>query len=103
MATLAGAIMLGGAAVACGQSPAAPSTAGLSGKFRFYVRADVVEQQGQQEVLLPAFKKIAPNVEVVYDVFAAQNSDDTYSAKLLTLFASGSPPDVWGFGQNYML
>jgi multiple sugar transport system substrate-binding protein len=81
----------------------APQAGGLSGKVRFFVRADAVEQMGQTEVLLPSFQKVAPNVEVVHDVFAASTPDETYSAKLLTLWAAGTPPDVWGFGQNYML
>jgi multiple sugar transport system substrate-binding protein len=102
----AGATTLLGTLAACGAA-GTPATSnpiqagGPSGKFHLYVRDDPVEQQGQSEVLLPTFKKVAPNVEVVHDIFAAANADDTYTLKLYTLFAAGTPPDVWGFGQNY--
>src|SRR6266545_6336439 len=105
-AALTGATVLGGTAAACGQgqgpvgSPATQAT-GLKGKIHLYVRDDTVEQQGQTEVFFPTFKKVAPNVEVVHDIFAAANADDSYTLKLYTLFAAGTPPDIWGFGQNY--
>ena len=106
-AALAGSTALAGVLAACGSTapagPSAPQAAGLSGKIHLYVRNDnPVETQGQTDVLIPTFKKVAPNVEVVHDLFVAANADDTYTLKLYTLFAAGTPPDVWGFGQNYV-
>jgi multiple sugar transport system substrate-binding protein len=95
----------GVAAGACGPAqgaPPAPPPSSLSGKIHLYVRPSQAELMGQTEVLFPTFKRVAPNVEVVHDVFAASNADESYSSKLLTMFAAGTPPDVWGFGQNYM-
>ncbi|MGH2356088.1 MAG: ABC transporter substrate-binding protein [Chloroflexota bacterium] len=79
----------------------APATQGLSGKLIFYTRGGEVETRGQKEILVPTFGKVAPNVEVTHEVFAAQQGD-SYTTKLYTMYAAGSPPDVFGFGQNYM-
>ncbi len=92
------------AAVACGAPSGTgpvPAPKGLSGKVIFYTRGGDVETRGQQEILIPTFKQVAPNVEIVHEVFAGQQGE-SYTSKLLAMWAAGSPPDVWGFGQNYM-
>jgi multiple sugar transport system substrate-binding protein len=102
------AVACAGAAVACtpgeGLQDAAPRTgpaAGLGGRVVFYTRGGEVETRGQAEILIPTFKTVAPNVEVTHEVFSAASPDDSYTLKLFALYAAGSPPDVFGFGQNY--
>ncbi len=98
----------GGVALAACQRAGAPAQAGppkpakLSGKIRFYTRGGEVETRGQAEILIPTFKEVAPEVEVEHLIFAAGTAGETYTTKLYTMWAAGDPPDVWGFGQNYM-
>jgi ABC-type glycerol-3-phosphate transport system substrate-binding protein len=99
-ATLAGAF----GAAACG--PAAGGRAGpptdvksLSGQVVWQTRGGEVERMGQQQILIPTFKDVAPNIEIVHAEVAG--GSQAYNDKLLADFAAGSPPDVWGFGMNY--
>ncbi|HEX2035321.1 MAG TPA: extracellular solute-binding protein [Chloroflexota bacterium] len=89
---------------ACTSGPGsgrAPAPEKLTGRIVFYTRGGEVETRGQAEILIPSFKRVAPNVEVVHEVFAAQ-AGESYTTKLYAMYAAGSPPDVFGFGQNYM-
>ena len=70
------------------------------GKLVFYTRGGEVETRGQAEILIPAFREVAPNVAVEHAVFAASGPDETYITKLFAMSAAGDPPDVWGFGGN---
>lgn len=99
---LAGASAL--ASIGCGQGTgsAAPKPSDVKGRIVFYTRGGDVETRGQAEILIPTFKKVAPNIEVVHEVFSASNPDDTYTLKLYAMYAAGTPPDIFGFGQNYM-
>ena len=106
--TLAGTLAAGAAgalAAACGPggggAGAAPNVKEMKARIIFYTRGGEVETRGQQEILIPTFTKVAPNVEVVHEVFAAQPGD-SYTTKLYTMYSAGTPPDVFGFGQNYM-
>jgi len=101
---LVGASSIATALTACGgpgEGGVAPKAGGLSGKVRFYTRGGDVETKGQAEIMIPTFKKVAPNVEVVHEIFTAANADDSYTLKLYALYAAGTPPDIFGFGQNY--
>ena len=101
---LAGAGVLGGALAACGTvaGTTTPKVSDVKGKVVFYTRGGDVETRGQAEIMIPTFKKVAPSVEVVHEVFQAANPDDSYTLKLYALYAANTPPDVFGFGQNYM-
>ncbi|HEV2123311.1 MAG TPA: extracellular solute-binding protein [Chloroflexota bacterium] len=97
-----------GILAACGEAgsgsqvasqPAAKS-AKLGGKVVFLARGNEVELNGQREVLIPTFKQVAPEVEIVHEVVSGGTS--AYNEKLITMWTGGSPPDVWGFGMNYM-
>ncbi|MBI3971968.1 MAG: extracellular solute-binding protein [Chloroflexi bacterium] len=102
VAAVGGAAGLGVPFAACGPAGgAAPTLSEQRGKIVFYTRGGEVETRGQQEILIPTFKKVAPNVEVVHEIFAAQPGD-SYTTKLYTMYSAGTPPDVFGFGQNYM-
>jgi multiple sugar transport system substrate-binding protein len=97
---------LTGAGAACAPAgtagePGAAQKGGLAGRVVFYTRGGEVETRGQQEILVPTFKKEAPDVEVSHEIFSASSPDDSYTLKLYALYAAGSPPDVFGFGQNY--
>lgn len=87
---------------ACAPGPqSAPNPSAMSGKLRFYTRGGEVETRGQAEILIPTFKKVAPNVTVEHEIFTAADASDTYTLKLLAMYAAGTPPDLFGFGQNY--
>jgi multiple sugar transport system substrate-binding protein len=89
-------------ATACGPAGGAPpKPSEVKGRIVFYTRGGEVETRGQQEILIPTFQRVAPNVEVVHEVFAAA-AGETYTTKLYAMYAAGTPPDVFGFGQNYM-
>src|SRR5262245_33805782 len=97
---------LAGAGAACAPAgtagePGSTQKGGLAGRVVFYTRGGEVETRGQQEILVPTFKKVAPDVEVSHEIFSASSPDDTYTLKLYALYAAGSPPDIFGFGQNY--
>lgn len=95
-----GALIAGcGAAGAGGSAPPA-SPAKLAGKVVILARGNDVELTGQKDVLIPAFKEVAPGVEVIHEVVAGGTGP--YNEKLITMWTGGSPPDVWGFGMNYM-
>jgi ABC-type glycerol-3-phosphate transport system substrate-binding protein len=92
---------------ACGAGTASPGAGGaaakpskLAGKIVLLARGNEVELAGQRDILIPAFKQAAPEVEVVHEVVTGGTGP--YNEKLLTLWTGGSPPDVWGFGMNYM-
>src|SRR5687767_12358868 len=93
---------LAAATTACapGGTDTAPNTSTLTGKLRFYTRGGEVETRGQADILIPTFKKVAPNATVEHEIFAATAGDD-YTTKLYAMYAAGTPPDVFGFGQNY--
>src|SRR5687768_14078616 len=88
---------------ACGlaTTDTTPNTSTLTGKIRFYTRGGEVETRGQSDILIPTFKKVAPNVTVEHEIFTAADANDSYTLKLFALYAAGTPPDVFGFGQNY--
>ena len=102
------ALSLSGALAAAATSACAPTTTDttpntstLTGKIRFYTRGGEVETRGQSDILIPTFKKVAPNVTVEHEIFTAADANDSYTLKLYALYAAGTPPDVFGFGQNY--
>mgnify|MGYP001293452189 CR=1 FL=1 len=69
------------------------------GSLVWLVRAGTAENTGQRQVFLPAAAKLLPGVQIEYNVIA---NDGSYGQKILTMAASGTPPDIWGFGQNYL-
>jgi multiple sugar transport system substrate-binding protein len=95
-------VALAGCGTAAGGTSTAPKLSQTKGKIVFYTRGGEVETRGQADILIPTFKKVAPNVEVVHEVFQASNPDDSYTLKLYAMYAANTPPDVFGFGQNYM-
>ncbi len=86
-----------GAAQPQGGMPAKPAK--ISGKITFLAREGDVEVNGQKTVLLPTFKQAYPDIEVEHLIVPGS---PVYNEKLLALWAAGTPPDVWGFGMNYM-
>ena len=94
-------------AAACGATGGGSSTGvtpganELKGKITFYARANMVENQGQEQIFLPTFKQVAPSATVEHNIFAATTPDETYGTKLYAMFAAGDGPDLWGFGGNY--
>ena len=98
----AGAATVAAAMAACapgGETSAPKDLKAIKGQVIWQTRGGEVERMGQQQVLMPLFKEVAPNIEVVQAEIAGGSGP--YNDKLLADFAAGSPPDVWGFGMNY--
>ena len=102
MAGASGAVAL--AACGAGGTPngggAAPGPSKLAGRVVLLARGNEVELSGQRDILIPTFKQVAPEVEIVHEVVTGGTGP--YNEKLITMWTGGSPPDVWGFGMNYM-
>ncbi len=73
----------------------------VSGEFVWLVRADTVENKGQEQIFMPMLKEKLPGVKV-NRVVVPQSPPGNYNAKILTLAAAKQGLDLWGFGQNYM-
>ena len=106
---LSGALVAAGAATsaACGAGGGpevgpAKSPQDLKGRLVFYARGGEVETRGQAEIFIPTFQHLAPGVQVEHAVFARSMPDETYATKLYAMQSAGDPPDVWGFGLNYI-
>ena len=89
-----------GAAGSGSTGDAAGKPSKLAGKVVVLARGNEVELSGQRDILIPAFKQVAPDVEIVHEVVTGGTGP--YNEKLITMWTGGSPPDVWGFGMNYM-
>jgi multiple sugar transport system substrate-binding protein len=101
MAAVAAATASGaGALTAClgadsRRTPAGPvggTSKSVSGSVSWFVRTNQVENDWQQNVAVPSFKREAPGVEVT-TVVAGQS--DAFDDKLTALWAGGTPPDIW--------
>jgi multiple sugar transport system substrate-binding protein len=70
----------------------------VSGVVKWLVRANPAENKGQEEVFEPAIKKVAPNLKVERIIVPGRE----YIPKLNAMAAAGDPPELWGFGGNYI-
>ncbi len=93
---------------AAAQATTAPAGQGVpsggqtvSGSLVWLVRADVVENNGQEKIYMPMLQQQYPQLKVDR-VVVPQNVPGNYNAKILTLAAAKQGLDLWGFGQNYM-
>jgi multiple sugar transport system substrate-binding protein len=76
------------------QAPAAPAT-NLSGSITWYMNIDAARNKWANDVVIPAFAKVQPDVKVTVQTVPWEE----YDSKLLALAAAGTPPDVfsqWG-------
>lgn len=72
---------------AAGTAPAS----GKRGAVTWLVRTNTVENQWENAVAIPAFRKLQPAIAVTPLAVAAADFD----TKLLSLFSAGTPADVW--------
>ncbi|MER3405349.1 MAG: hypothetical protein C4345_01260 [Chloroflexota bacterium] len=89
------------AACAPGGGAARPGVEGereLSGEVKWLVRASPAENKGQEEVFEPMIKQKHPKLKI--ERIVVQGAD--YIPKLNTMAAAGDPPEIWGFGGNYI-
>jgi len=93
------AALLSACATGGGSSGAPKDLKAVKGQVIWQTRGNEVERTGQDQVMIPLFKEVAPNIEIVKAEIAGGSGP--YNDKLLADFAAGSPPDLFGFGMNY--
>ncbi|MGH2354461.1 MAG: extracellular solute-binding protein [Chloroflexota bacterium] len=88
---------LGAAVAACGPqlgapgAAPAPSGSAVQGRISWLVRATQVENEWEQQVVLPKMKERFPQVDISLEINSA---DVAWNEKVFAMHAAGTPPDV---------